>query len=126
MSGMRLWLSGVGVGSVSVPLWQYAATTMASSLWLSLAVAVLVLGLVTLVVLLRPWPTGGAGLLLAVGGWFLFLLAEGAYRCAANAACHLGDNTYQNTTAACFVLSGLLLTAYVIWSQTRGASSVAQ
>jgi hypothetical protein len=115
------------VGGHPVPsVHKYAASTMASALWLSVAVAVLVLGLVTLVVLLRPWPAGGAGLLLAVGGWFSLLLVQGANRCAADAACHLGDNTPQNATAACFVLIRVVLSAYVIWTQTRGATSVAR
>jgi hypothetical protein len=121
---LRLWLSGIAVGTVSVPMWIYAAAMTISVLWLSLALVAVVLGLVAVVVLLRPWPAGAAGVLVGVGGWFLFLLMDGANRCAANPSCELGDNTAQNAIVACFIVTGLVLTAYAVWSErTAGLRS---
>ncbi|MDQ6857520.1 MAG: hypothetical protein M3Z65_00825 [Chloroflexota bacterium] len=127
MPKIRLWLSGVAVAMVSVPLWNYAAELMMHAVWLSVALAVIVIGLVTFVVLRRPWPAGGAGVLVGVGVWFVFVLIDGANRCAASGnrialsrSCQLGDNTLQNTIAICFLASGLGLTAYLAWTE-RGS-----
>ncbi len=114
MLPLRLWLCGIAVGAISVPLWIYAAGMVGSALWLSIAVAAVVLALVVLVVLVRPWPAGSAGLVLATGIWFVALLAIGANRCAATSGCQLGDNTPQNVTAIFMLLSGVALSGYLL------------
>ena len=127
MSRLVLWLCGLAVGTVGVPLWIYAAGMLGPALWLSVLVAAVVLGLVILVVLLRPWPAGSAGLLLATGVWFVALLIAGANRCAATSGCQLGDNAPQNATAIFFVLSGIALSGYLMrTTNTKHAGSVSR
>jgi hypothetical protein len=80
---------------------------------------VLGVALVALTAMLRPRPAAAAGVCVAWGGGFLFVLRQAAERCAEfdrrpNAGCTMGDNSPFLIVGLAVLALGVVLTLYAV------------